>query len=483
MKFNSEKMKKIVFAMMALASLTFVACSDDDNGPDIPEATCSDGVQNGSETGIDCGGPDCEPCEDATAPTCSDGVMNGDEEGVDCGGSCPNACPDETEVSVSENITEDTTWSADAIYFLEGRIFVEPGATLTIEPGTIIKGRTGSGANAAVLVVAAGADIIAEGTAEAPIIFTAETDDIAIGQTTGTTLNQNTRGEWGGLIILGNAPGSFDGDAEQAQVEGIPTEDNDFGLYGGSDPEDNSGILRYVSIRYGGIALSEGNEINGLTLGAVGSGTVMDNIEVVANLDDGIEFFGGTVNASNLFVWAQGDDAIDIDQAYSGTIDNVVVVLGDVSDHAFEIDGPEGTLEGSFTLTNATLFGNAATDDGEYADYRSNAMGTTSNVYALDFPGGKDVELDNNGVAQNWLDGLLIFEAWEIVGAGNEIFVERVEEDDEGNELEDLIITNPTFTEAAADWTTTVEAGSQTVGADVTAFAWTYSNATAGLGF
>ena len=113
----------------------------------------------------------------------------------------------------------------------------------------------------------------------------------------------------------------------------------------------------------GGAEIGEGNEINGLTLGGVGTGTTVNHIEVVANVDDGIEFFGGTVDASNLLVWGQGDDAIDIDQAYSGTIDGALVVLTAASDHGFEIDGPEGSAPGRFTLKNATVIG--ATDDCE----------------------------------------------------------------------------------------------------------------------
>ena len=198
------------------------------------------------------------------------------------------------------------------------------------------------------------------------------------------------------------------------QIEGIPADDT-FGLYGGTDATDILESFRYISIRHGGALIGEGNEINGLTLGGVGSGTVIDNIEVVANVDDGIEFFGGTVNASNLLVWAQGDDALDIDQAYSGTIDNAVVVLGDFSDHAFEIDGPEGSATGSFTLQNATIIGNLITANGEYADYRSGATGATNNIYAYGFKDSSDVELDNDGVATNYNNGLLTFGAWEIV--------------------------------------------------------------------
>ena len=190
-------------------------------------------------------------------------------------------------------------------------------------------------------------------------------------------------------------------------------------------------------------------------------------------MDDGIEFFGGTVNATNLLVWAQGDDALDIDQAYSGTIDNAVVVLGDISDHALEVDGPEGTATGQFTLRNLTLIGNQQTDNGEYADYRSNAQGLTENIYAFGFKDGSDVELDNDGVATNYNNGDLTFANWQIVlpaGVTNveDIFV---------NKAENVMVTG-FGTEATA-----VSAGNQTVGATTASLAWTYSNVAGGLGF
>jgi len=159
----------------------------------------------------------------------------------------------------------------------------------------------------------------------------------------------DTQGLWGGLLVLGNAPCSFEGDVDEAQIEGIPADDT-FGLYGGNDPSDNSGVIRYVSVRHGGAVIGENNEINGITLGGVGNGTVIENIEVVANSDDGIEFFGGTVNVTNALVWACGDDLIDIDQAYSGTVSNAIVLAGANSDHGMEIDGPEGSFEDQFVL-------------------------------------------------------------------------------------------------------------------------------------
>jgi len=388
--------------------------------------------------------------------------------------------PVETSITVSGDINADATWTADKIVVLDGRVFVTDGATLTIEPGTIIKANAGSGVNASVLIVTRGSKIEAAGTATAPIIFTSFADNIELGQTAGTNLDQNDRGLWGGLIVLGNAPASFDGDAESAQIEGVPTDtDGDKGLYGGSDSADDSGTLQYISIRHGGALIGEGNEINGLTLGAVGSGTTVDNIEVVGNVDDGVEFFGGSVDATNLFVWAQGDDALDIDQAYSGTIDNAVVVQGGISDHALEIDGPEGSLQGSFTLTNATLIGLSDNEsNGEIADYRSNAQGTSNNIFVTGFTGiGESlnfstVELDNEGVAANYTAGSLVFTNWEIVlpegvTASSEVF----------NDTTD----GSTFEADAATFSSAVTEG--TIGADTSAFSWTYSNTKASLGF
>lgn len=392
-------------------------------------------------------------------------------------------------VSVTGAISQNTTWTADKIYQLNQKVVVEAGVTLTIAPGTIIKGSPGTGSLASALIIARGGKINAAGTASQPIIFTSTSDNIDIGQTAGTNLSENDRGLWGGLLVLGNAPCSFSGDLLEVQIEGIPADDT-FGLYGGDDPADNSGVIQYVSIRHGGALIGEGNEINGLTLGGVGTGTVIDNVEVIANVDDGIEFFGGTVNASNLLVWAQGDDGLDIDQAYSGTIDNAVVILGAASDHALEIDGREGTSTGSFTLQNVTLIGNLDTSNGEYADFRSRATGTISNVYAFGFKDSSDVELDNNGVSQNFLDGLITFDAWEIVGFDNTIFVEKVgcamncDDDTDANDVDEpIIISSPTFTERAANWTTTVTEGSQTVGANTSELSWTYANTAGGLGF
>src|SRR5690606_16031696 len=163
-------------------------------------------------------------------------------------------------------------------------------------------------------VVDQGGKLMAEGTPTKPIIFTSVLDGIEPGETTGT-LGTSDTGLWGGLIVLGRAPISVNGDLETAHIEGIPADESN-GQYGGTDVADNSGVIKYISIRHGGVTIGEDNEINGLTLGGVGNGTVIENVEVIANQDDGIEWFGGSVNVTNALVWASGDDGFDADQAW-----------------------------------------------------------------------------------------------------------------------------------------------------------------------
>ena len=273
---------------------------------------------------------------------------------------------------VTSNITSNTTWFSDTIYQLGGRITVEDGATLTIQPGTVIKGEAGTGANATALLIARGGKLIAEGTPQLPIVFTSVADEItpamiSQGNFQSPNLDPTVNGLWGGVIVLGKAKISPKPDATgeviSVQIEGIPTSDAN-GLYGGNEDTDNSGIMKYVSIRHGGTNIGSGNEINGLTLGGVGSGTVLENIEVVANQDDGIEWFGGTVNANNVVVWNAGDDGLDTDQSWGGTCDNFVVVTA--AGHAFELDGPEGSYSAGHIFKNGNVIcsnGDVTTQD------------------------------------------------------------------------------------------------------------------------
>tara|TARA_X000000368_G_C23041910_1_gene717341 strand:+ start:525 stop:1751 length:1227 start_codon:yes stop_codon:yes gene_type:complete len=271
---------------------------------------------------------------------------------VDCGNPpCDDNITINNIIEVSSNITSDTEWESDKIYLLTTRVSVESGNTLTIQPGTIIKGRSGTGVNATALLVSRGSKIIADGTIDNPIIFTTEVDKITSGEIVSPNLPSNLNGLWGGLIILGDAP--ISADAKSMQIEGIPVSDKN-GLFGGDDETDNSGIIRYVSVRHGGANIGDANEINGITFGGVGSGTIVENIEVVANQDDGVEFFGGSVSVKNVVVWNNGDDALDTDMAWSGVVDNFVVV--NPGDEALELDGGEGLFNKKQTFINGTIY-------------------------------------------------------------------------------------------------------------------------------
>lgn len=294
----------------------------------------------------------------------------------------PPVVEDWEGILVNMDIDSNTTWYSDSIYTLQGRISVINGATLTIQPGCLIKAQSGVGAVASSLVIARGSKIMAEGTAGAPIIFTSVIDSIGVGQLESPNLDEDVQGLWGGVVILGYAP--ISAGSVPLQIEGIPSSDES-GLYGGTDSLDNSGVFSYVSIRHGGTNIGQGNELNGLTLGGVGSGTIIDNIEVVGNQDDGIEFFGGCVDAENLLVWAHGDDGLDVDQGYSGLIQNYVVVEGSNSDHALELDGGEGPWNASFSMWAGSLI----STDGSEVHCRDGAMGF------IQFSGGANIVLDS----------------------------------------------------------------------------------------
>jgi hypothetical protein len=297
-----------------------------------------------------------------------------------------------TEQLVTANITTNTTWTANKVWVLGGRIAVTSGVTLTIEPGTIIKGQAGAGASATALLIARGGKLNAAGTATKPIIFTSVADelsiaDVAAGKFASPNLAPTVNGLWGGLIILGKAKISASSSGTQkteVQIEGIPTSDPN-GLYGGSDDADNSGVYKFISVRHGGTEIGAGNEINGITLGGVGSGTVFENIEVVGNQDDGIEWFGGTVNGKNIVVWGAGDDGLDTDQAFRGTISNFAIISAAGS--SFELDGPEGTFGVDLTVghTFDKGFVNVSGSAGNFIDNDANTQVKLSNIYATGF--------------------------------------------------------------------------------------------------
>lgn len=379
--------------------------------------------------------------------------------------SCgPETPPEPTPVpdpqSVSGEITSNTTWTSDRIWIINQKVVVKSGVTLTIQPGTIIKGNTGSGSLASAIVIARGGKIMAEGTSDKPIIFTSINDNIALGQKAGTNLSSSDNGLWGGLLILGKAKGSFSGDVTEYNIEGIPASDS-YGLYGGSDDADNSGSLKYVSIRHGGAEIGEGNEINGLTLGCVGSGTTIQNVEIVANFDDGIELFGGMVNVSNALVWAVGDDGLDIDQSYGGTITNAMVIQGSTSQSGLEIDGREGAFDRGFVIDKLTLKGNNSAN--KYAEYKSKAKGVTKNVYATGWSVTSIIKINDATASANYTAGTLAFINWQVTLPT-------------GVTLSSILVNTTAGSTFSSD-TAFTAAVTPTTGADVTAFAWTYAKA------
>ena len=253
-----------------------------------------------------------------------------------------------TVIEVSGDVSTNTTWTANKIYLLKGFVYVTEGATLTIEPGTIIKGDKLTKGS---LVITRGSKINATGTLDKPIVFTSN-------QAAGS---RNT-GDWGGVIILGKAPVNQVGG--EVVIEGglTPTgggTPSKYTTYGGTVPTDNSGILKYVRIEYSGVPFAPDNEINGLTLGGVGSGTVLDYIMIYRSGDDAFEWFGGTVNAKHLISVGALDDDFDTDFGYSGKVQFGLAqrypTIADVSgSNGFESDN-DGAGSNFMPLTSAVF--------------------------------------------------------------------------------------------------------------------------------
>lgn len=358
----------------------------------------------------------------------------------------------EEDFTISSNITENTTWTTGNTYILTTRVAVTNGATLTIEPGVIIKGEAGEGANATALIIARGAKINAVGTPAQPIIFTSIADEIEPGMIASPNLSVEMDALWGGLIVLGNAPISVASGTE-AQIEGIPASDSN-GKYGGNIETDNSGIIQYVSIRHGGANIGDGNEINGLTLGGVGSATTVDHIEIISNQDDGVECFGGTVNISDVVVLKTGDDGLDTDQGYSGTISNFIVY--DAGDAALELDGPEGSDlgKGNHKFLNGSVY---MENGSELCDTDANTNVDFENVFWYGM------------TSDSYLHGMVFTELPSSTVVSPE-FINLQADIPAGEAITDYFLSG---SDASV---TAVAVGSQTVGANKSAFdSWTWT--------
>lgn len=227
---------------------------------------------------------------------------------------------DKPVIVVTGEITGTESWVSSNYYVLRGAVFIRDGATLNIAAGTRVIGESGS---VGTLIVSRGGRLNAIGTAEAPIVFTSD-------QPIGT----RNRGDWGGLIINGRAPVNLEG--------GEGAGEGDTGVYGGTNPNDNSGILRYVRVEFSGIEFSPDNELNGIAFQGVGRGTQVDFVQAHMSRDDAMEWFGGTVDGKHLVMSNAADDSLDWTFGWTGRLQYVAITQrGDDADNGIEADDNE----------------------------------------------------------------------------------------------------------------------------------------------
>ena len=319
------------------------------------------------------------------------------------------------EVLVSGNITTSTTWTANNVYNLQGQVYVSPGATLTIQAGTVVASDVGGS-----LAVTRDARLVCNGNASNPVIFTSKADRNTWTPANPTGQWRAVANEWGNITIMGRGYiGKYGAGAvatntaapnagNYANMEGLTasgsTDTRTF--YGGGDDLDNSGSLTYTQIRYGGLVVGLGNELNGLSLGGIGRSTTINHIEIMNNVDDGIEVWGGCVDLKYASIWNAGDDSFDVDQGWRGRVQHMLIVQGysivgaasgsGTCDSAIEMDGaeksdaqPVGTANFyNVTVVGQPLSGKAGTK------WRDNMRAQFHQSVFMDI--GKEVIVNNN---------------------------------------------------------------------------------------
>lgn len=338
-----------------------------------------------------------------------------------------SAIPNKPIVEVTGVIAANTTWTADKIYLLKGfvRVGNDPtvtdipaknsGPTLTIQPGTVIYGDKETKGT---LVIQRGAKIIAEGTATSPIVFTSE-----------SAVGTKEPGDWGGLVICGRASNN--------QPGGVFELEGGYKAFSGGgtapDDADNSGSLKYVRIEYAGVPINPNQEVNSLTMGAVGSGTKIEYVMCTYGLDDSFEWFGGTVNAKYLIAFKGLDDDFDVDFGFSGFVQFGLGVRGATladqsGSNGFEVDnngqGSDAAPFTSGTFSNMTIIGPKATRETAIslqfqsaAQLRRNNKLKIHNSFFTGYPNG--IFIDGANTAANAAANELVLKNNVVAGVDN----------------------------------------------------------------
>ncbi len=327
---------------------------------------------------------------------------------------------------VSDSIVESTTWSAGSVVELQGLVFVESGARLTIEPGVVVLGRPGSA-----LVVTRDGTISARGSAERPIVFTSA-----------QPVGRRKAGDWGGLVLLGNAPLN----RGQGQIEGIEADDSR-GSFGGSDAQSNCGVLEYVRVEFAGFEIGANNELNGLTLGGCGAATIVRHVQSHRGRDDGIEVFGGTVDLRHVVVTGAADDAFDWDWGWTGRVQFLVIQqYPEVGDNGFEGDNEGRNFDAEPRARpqfyNVTMVGSRNAEAGQRAmTLREGTGGVFRNFIVTGFP-LEAIDLRDEPVAALIESGQLVFDNMilhDIGEGGSTFFATETGEGDDDAGFEELL--------------------------------------------
>ena len=382
---------------------------------------------------------------------------------VDSNTSTATAPPTTSENTILEGrIAANLTLKAGYTYKLRGLVYVTNGAILTIEPGTKIVGENGKNGG---LIITRSCKIIADGTPEKPIVFTSEAA-------------RPQRGDWAGLVLLGNAPAnaSFNGIQGLGEIEGGINNSDGLGLYGtpatqAQNPADNSGILRYVRIEYAGFAFLPDKEINGLTFGGVGNKTIVDYVQVSYANDDSFEWFGGTVNCTHLISFRTLDDDFDTDNGFSGKVQFGISLrdsaVADISkSEAFESDndanGSALLPQTNAIFSNMTVMGPkqtlANTGNNLFvwgAQIRRNSSLSIFNSIIMGYPNGLYIDATKGVPTDNNIPGSLFVQNTIIAGCPKPVLYSL------GTNTNVPLMPNTTAT--ITDWFNTAAYGNSTL--------------------